>query len=260
LKSGFSKYHGTGNDFIMIDDRDESFPMDRQFLISQLCDRRFGIGADGLILIHEHPDLDFSMVYFNADGKEGSLCGNGGRCAVAFARELGMCDTTARFHAIDGVHDAELVRPDHIRLHMQPVTAVIRHEDHCLLDTGSPHYCLFASGLEKMDVVHSGRKIRYSKDFKKEGINVNFIQREGENLFVRTYERGVENETYSCGTGVVASAICAALWDKTDKTAFRIRTLGGELSVSFRQTGPAAFEDVVLEGPATFVFSGTLSK
>jgi diaminopimelate epimerase len=143
---------------------------------------------------------------------------------------------------------------------MQPVTAVIRHEDHCLLDTGSPHYCLFASGLEKMDVVHSGRKIRYSKDFKKEGINVNFIQREGENLFVRTYERGVENETYSCGTGVVASAICAALWDKTDKTAFRIRTLGGELSVSFRQTGPAAFEDVVLEGPATFVFSGTLSK
>lgn len=263
MESGFSKYHGTGNDFIMIDDRDETFPLDKQFFISHLCDRRFGIGADGLILIREHPDLDFRMVYFNADGKEGSLCGNGGRCAVAFAHKLGMCDASTRFQAIDGIHDAELVRPDHIRLHMPPVSGVTRHEDHCLLDTGSPHYCIFASGLDEMDVYHSGRKIRYGKDFNEEGINVNFIQQEAEKLFVRTYERGVENETYSCGTGVVASAICAALndkTDKTDKTAFRVRTLGGELSVTFRQKGPDTFEDIILEGPATFVFSGTLSK
>lgn len=263
MESGFSKYHGTGNDFIMIDDRDETFPLDKQFFIRHLCDRRFGIGADGLILIREHPDLDFHMVYFNADGKEGSLCGNGGRCAVAFAHKLGMCDASTRFQAIDGFHDAELVRPDHIRLHMQPVSGVTRHEDHCLLDTGSPHYCVFASGLDEMDVYHSGRKIRYGNDFNEEGINVNFIQQEAEKLFVRTYERGVENETYSCGTGVVASAICAALndkTDKTDKTAFRVRTLGGELSVTFRQTGPDTFEDIILEGPATYVFSGTLSK
>jgi len=260
LESGFSKYHGTGNDFIMIDDREKTFPLDKEFFISHLCDRRFGIGADGLILIREHPDLDFHMVYFNADGKEGSLCGNGGRCAVAFARKLGMCEARARFQAIDGVHDAELVRPDFIRLHMRTVSGVTRHEDHCLLDTGSPHYCVFVGGLEEMDVYHSGRKIRYGKDFKEEGINVNFIQQEPGNLFVRTYERGVENETYSCGTGVVASAICAALNDKTDKTAFRIRTLGGELSVTFQRTGPDTFEDIILEGPATFVFSGTLSK
>jgi diaminopimelate epimerase len=260
LVSGFSKYQGTGNDFIMIDDRDESFLKDQQFFISHLCDRRFGIGADGLILIREHPDLDFSMVYFNADGKEGSLCGNGGRCAVAFAHKLGMCAETTRFHAIDGAHDAELVRPDHIRLQMQPVKGVSRQEDHCILDTGSPHYCVFTLGLENMNVYDSGRKIRYSSPYKEEGINVNFIQREGENLFVRTYERGVENETYSCGTGVVASAICAALNDKTDKTAFRIRTLGGELSVSFRRTDPDTFDDIILEGPAKFVFSGSLSK
>jgi diaminopimelate epimerase len=143
---------------------------------------------------------------------------------------------------------------------MKAVSGITRHEDHCLLDTGSPHYCAFVDGLEEMDVYHSGRKIRYGKEFQEEGINVNFIQKEAENLFVRTYERGVENETYSCGTGVVASAICAALDDKTDKTAYRVRTLGGELSVSFRQTGPDTFEDIILEGPATFVFSGTLSK
>jgi diaminopimelate epimerase len=260
LESGFSKYHGTGNDFIMIDDRDESFPLDKYLFVSHLCDRRLGIGADGLILLRNHPDLDFRMIYFNADGREGSLCGNGGRCAVAFAYKLGMCGVTARFQAIDGVHDAEVVRPDHIRLHMQPVSVVKRYEDHCILDTGSPHFCTFTSGLEEMDVYGSGRRIRYSEAYKEEGINVNFIQQEAENLFVRTYERGVENETYSCGTGVVASAICAALNDKTDKTAFRIRTLGGELSVSFRRTGPDTFDDIILEGPATFVFSGTLSR
>ncbi len=260
MESGFSKYHGTGNDFIMIDDRDETFPMDKEFFISHLCDRRFGIGADGLILIREHPDLDFNMVYFNADGKEGSMCGNGGRCAVAFAHKLGMCDATAKFRAVDGVHEAELVRPDHVRLHMQPVSGVMRQKNHYLVDTGSPHYCLFAGGLKDMDVYHSGRMIRYSDDFKEQGINVNFIQKEAETLFVRTYERGVENETYSCGTGVVASAICAALHDKTDKTAFRVRTLGGELTVTFKKTGPDTFEDIILEGPATFVFSGTLSK
>jgi len=260
LESGFSKYHGTGNDFIMIDDRNESFPLDKHLFVSHLCDRRLGIGADGLILLRNHPDLDFRMIYFNADGREGSLCGNGGRCAVAFAYKLGMCGVTARFQATDGVHDAEVVRPDHIRLRMQPVSVVKRYEDHCILDTGSPHFCTFTSGLEEMDVYGSGRRIRYSEAYKEEGINVNFIQQEAENLFVRTYERGVENETYSCGTGVVASAICAALNDKTDKTAFRIRTLGGELSVSFRRTGPDTFDDIILEGPATFVFSGTLSK
>lgn len=244
----------------MIDDRGKSFPADKQFFISHLCERRFGIGADGLILIREHAELDFDMIYFNADGKEGTMCGNGGRCAVAFAHQLGMCGTYARFQAADGVHEAEIVRPDFIRLQMRRVTGISRHKDHCLLDTGSPHYCVFTSGLEEMNVYDSGRKIRYGKDFKKEGINVNFIEQEGDKLFVRTFERGVEDETFSCGTGVVASAICAALNDKTDKTAFRVRTLGGELSVTFRKAGPDTFEDIVLEGPAKYVYSGTLSR
>jgi diaminopimelate epimerase len=244
----------------MIDDREKSFPLDKSSFISHLCDRRFGIGADGLILIRHHPDLDFRMIYFNADGKEGTLCGNGGRCAVAFAYKLGMCNPETRFQAIDGEHAAALVRPDFIRLSMQPVSGISSYKDHCIVDTGSPHYCAFAGGLENMDVYQEGRRIRYSESFEKEGINVNFIQQEEGQLFVRTYERGVENETYSCGTGVVASAICAAMKDKTDKTAYRIRTLGGELSVSFQQTGPDRFDDIVLEGPAVYVFSGTLSS
>jgi diaminopimelate epimerase len=260
LESGFSKYHGTGNDFIMVDDRDESFPLEQQSLISQLCNRRFGIGADGLILIRSHPDLDFRMIYFNADGKEGTLCGNGGRCAAAFAHRLGLCDMQTRFQAADGEHRAELVRPDIVRLYMRTVSGIRREGDHCTLDTGSPHYCTFTTGLEALDVNGLGRKIRYSGTWREDGINVNFIQREGDHLFVRTYERGVEHETFSCGTGVVASAICAALSESNDKTAYQIRTLGGELSVSFQQTGPEKFEDIILSGPATYVFSGTLSR
>jgi diaminopimelate epimerase len=250
----------------MIDDRNESFPDDRPSLISHLCDRRLGIGADGLILIRNHPYLDFNMVYFNADGREGTLCGNGGRCAVAFAHKLGICDTDVRFQAIDGDHDATVVNPGLVRLHMQAVSGISGKEGHFILDTGSPHYCTFRTELETLDVFKAGRKIRYSKAFEPDGINVNFIQRDGEQLFVRTYERGVENETYSCGTGVVAAAICTARQDKndkngkTDKTSFRIRTLGGELSVSFRRTGPDAFDDIVLEGPAICVFNGTLSE
>jgi diaminopimelate epimerase len=244
----------------MVDDRDESFPLEQQSLISQLCNRRFGIGADGLILIRHHRDLDFRMIYFNADGKEGTLCGNGGRCATAFAHRLGLCDTHTRFQAIDGVHTAELVKPDFVRLHMQSVSGIHREDDHFILDTGSPHYCTFTSRLEALDVNALGRKIRYGKTYQEDGINVNFIQLEGDTLFVRTYERGVEQETFSCGTGVVASAICAALSGGTDKKAYRIRTLGGELSVSFQQTGPDIFEDIILEGPATYVFSGTLSR
>jgi diaminopimelate epimerase len=142
---------------------------------------------------------------------------------------------------------------------MQAVSGITSHEDHCILDTGSPHYCTFKTELEVLDVFEEGRKIRYHQAFEPDGINVNFIQQEADQLFVRTYERGVENETYSCGTGVVASAICAARRNETDKTSFRIRTLGGELSVSFRRTGPDAFDDIILEGPATYVFTGTFS-
>jgi diaminopimelate epimerase len=162
--------------------------------------------------------------------------------------------------AIDGDHAAEVIHPGHIRLQMRPVSGISREADHCILDTGSPHYCTFTSGLEEMDVYRQGRSIRYSEAYQEKGINVNFIQLEGEDLFVRTYERGVEDETLSCGTGVVASAICAALHAGADKTAYRIRTRGGDLSVSFRRTGPDTFEDISLEGPATFVFSGTFSS
>ncbi|MFC2115496.1 diaminopimelate epimerase [Bacteroidota bacterium] len=254
----FYKYHGTGNDFILIDDRASSFPEKNHELIRRLCERRFGIGADGLILVRRHPDMDFSMVYFNSDGREGSMCGNGGRCAVAFAFRLGICGRATTFMAIDGTHVAKVVKPDHIQLKMQSVNDIRIKPDHYELDTGSPHYVTFVEKLQDMDVYALGRKIRQSNAFKAEGINVNFVEQGKDSLSVRTYERGVENETWSCGTGVVATAICAALKEQSEKSEYRIQTKGGELRISFRKEKENEFRNIILEGPAEFVYQGTL--
>ncbi len=252
----FYKYHGTGNDFILIDDRSSSFPAERHELIRRLCERRFGIGADGLILICSHDDMDFRMVYFNSDGKEGSMCGNGGRCAVAFAFRTGICGRSTSFLAVDGTHVAKVVRPDHIQLKMQSVSNIRIKPDHYELDSGSPHYVTFVDKLEALDVYKMGRKIRQSNAFRAEGINVNFVEHRQDKLYVRTYERGVENETLSCGTGVVATALCAAMRDQSEKSEYRIHTRGGELGVSFRQEGENSFRNIILEGPAEFVYQG----
>ena len=258
MKAEFSKYHGTGNDFIMIDDRTLFFPAENPELIRHLCDRRFGIGADGLILIRDHGTLDFRMVYFNSDGREGSMCGNGGRCAVAFAFHLGMASEQPVFEAIDGIHEATLVDRENIQLKMQDVKGVREMDDHFLLDTGSPHYVKFLDDIESLDVIREGRAIRNSETFKKDGVNVNFTQSGKDGLYVRTYERGVENETLSCGTGVVAAAICDGIRTGSDKSAFSIKTRGGQLKVSFQSTGPSTFQNIILEGPATYVFKGSI--
>jgi diaminopimelate epimerase len=253
----FHKYHGTGNDFILISDPSSGFPGDNVELIRHLCERRFGIGADGLILIRKYPDMDFRMVYYNADGREGSMCGNGGRCAVAFAYRMGLCGEASTFMAADGTHLAKIIDPDHIQLKLRSVSDVRVLSDHYELDTGSPHYVTFVKAVEEVDVYTLGRRIRLSNAFRAKGINVNFVEQEPGRIFVRTYERGVENETWSCGTGVVASAICAAMRHPSEPSGYQVRTRGGDLHVSFRREGENQFRNIILEGPAEFVYQGS---
>jgi diaminopimelate epimerase len=253
----FKKYQGTGNDFILIDARKSKFSSLAPEKITFLCDRRFGIGADGLILIRLHPDYDFSMIYYNSDGNEGTMCGNAGRCAVAFARKTGMIRDYARFEAADGFHEG-WINKNIVKLTIQPVDGIKILDDHYELNTGSPHYVKFVKNAEKTDVRNEGPAIRYSNAYREKGINVNFVSPYKDGIFVRTYERGVENETLSCGTGIVASAICAAINSKSDKNSYTIYTRGGILQVSFTRTGENRYEKIILEGPVGFVFEGNV--
>lgn len=257
MRLHFNKYQGAGNDFIIIDNRVNLFDHENHELISKLCDRRFGIGADGLMLLQDHDKSDFRMIYYNSDGYEGSLCGNGGRCITAFANQLGIIGKYARFMASDGIHEAEVVNPGHIRLKMANIEHIESEGKFYFLNTGSPHYVEFTKNLKDKDVFRDGREIRYNDRFQKEGTNVNFVEIENEGLFVRTYERGVENETFACGTGIVASAICAALVNESDKSSFPVRALGGDLLVSFERDNNT-FHNIWLEGPAEFVYSGDI--
>lgn len=254
----FFKYQGTGNDFILIDDRSKTFPAANQALIEQLCHRRFGIGADGLILLQNDPDYDFRMVYFNADGAEGSMCGNGGRCIVRFAHDLGMFEQETWFIAVDGEHTA-VVDDENISLKMSPVSGSEDRNGLTFLNTGSPHVVLFVDDLESLDVVAEGRTIRYSDQFKPRGTNVNFAQVMADNtVFVRTYERGVEDETYSCGTGVTAVALVAHQ-QLALTSPVGIKTIGGNLRVSFKQLADGQFDAINLIGPAKRVFAGRIT-
>lgn len=254
----FFKYQGTGNDFILIDDRSKTFPAANQALIEQLCHRRFGIGADGLILLQNDPDYDFRMVYFNADGAEGSMCGNGGRCIVRFAHDLGMFEQETQFIAVDGEHTA-VVDDENISLKMSPVSGSEDRNGLTFLNTGSPHVVLFVDDLESLDVVAEGRTIRYSDQFKPRGTNVNFAQVMADNtVFVRTYERGVEDETYSCGTGVTAVALVAHQ-QLALTSPVGIKTIGGNLRVSFKQLADGQFDAINLIGPAKRVFAGRIT-
>ncbi len=264
----FYKYQGTGNDFIMIDDRDALFPVENTTLVAHLCDRRFGIGADGLILLQNHPDHSFYMKYYNADGNESSMCGNGGRCIAAFAAQLGVITETTRFFAIDGPHDS-IIQPEEkgsrfVKLKMKAVDEVNkRSAGTYVLNTGSPHYVHFTEqNLIELNVVPEAKQIRYNDEFAAQGINVNFVHETGEtSIAIRTYERGVEDETLSCGTGVTAAALSLALRKKLPSGNYliNVKTMGGDLRVSYDFDAEAlAFTNVWLQGPATFVFKGSV--
>lgn len=250
----FNKYQGAGNDFIIIDNRKGEFSPSDNETIRNLCDRRFGIGADGLILISELKGFDFEMKYFNSDGFEGTMCGNGGRCASAFAIRNGITGNDLVFKTIDGVHQS-FNSGGIIRLQMNDVKDANLVNGSWFINTGSPHYVLFTKDVAQTDVNGEGRKYRWAKEFQPGGTNVNFVEIEPDGLFVRTFERGVEEETLACGTGVTASAIASVLSGHFDTTPVRIRTRGGNLSVEF-SVRDKLITDVWLSGPATFVFEG----
>ena len=249
----FHKYQGTGNDFVMIDNRELVFDRNDLESVSRLCDRRFGIGADGVILIEHDQEVDFEMVYFNPDGSQ-SLCGNGSRCAVMYANSLGIIEDTTTFKAIDGVHEAQ-IEGDQVHLLMHDVSEYEQQGTDHVIDTGSPHYIRYVSEVDALDVVEEGRQIRYSEQYKAEGINVNFIDRTDDNSAkIRTYERGVENETFSCGTGCTAAALSLAL--NGAESPVSLKAVGGNLQVAFEKQEDT-FKNVYLIGPAQKVFEGT---
>lgn len=257
-KLPFFKYEGTGNDFVLIDQRDQQY-LSRQdtALIERICDRKFGIGADGLILLQHVDGYDFEMIYFNADGQESTMCGNGGRCIAAFAQYLGIIEGTCSFLAIDGPHEAN-INGEWVELKMKDVEDVEHGDGNFILNTGSPHYVVFVEDLSDMNIVESGQVIRYSDRFKKEGINVNFVERKSNGIEVATYERGVENETLSCGTGVTAAALSFALslGSNSKISEVPISTKGGSLMVRFQHKGENSFENIWLCGPARLVYQG----
>lgn len=251
----FYKYQGTGNDFVMIDNRNDNFPKDNTKLIKHLCDRRFGIGGDGLILLENDDFSDFKMLYHNADGNESTMCGNGGRCIVAFAHFLDIFEDKTSFSAIDGLHEAEF-KNGIVKLKMIDVEGIKILNNAYEINTGSPHYVQYVEDVENYDVYHNGNKIRNSHTYKEEGINVNFVSElPNDKLFVRTYERGVEDETYSCGTGVTAAAL--TFMQNKHLNSVRVKVLGGELKVYAKFT-EANISNIWLEGPAKQVFTGNI--
>jgi diaminopimelate epimerase len=251
----FHKYQATGNDFVIIDNRETKFSFTNE-QVARICHPKFGIGADGLMLIENHPSLNFHLEYFNSDGSK-SLCGNGCRAAVQFASQLGLVNGKASFTAFDGAHAAEILPSGNIRLKMGDVSEVKNIGPDFFIHTGSPHFIRFVTDIENYPVFEEGKKIRYSADYKPGGTNVNFVELRNENtIFVRTYERGVENETLSCGTGVTAAALAASI--KGYRSLVKIKSLGGDLSVEFKSSQSGTFQDIYLIGPAKMVFKGQL--
>jgi diaminopimelate epimerase len=252
----FNKYQGAGNDFVIIDNRRGFFNPGKSDLVRILCDRRFGVGADGLMLISNAEHTDYEMKYFNSDGLEGSMCGNGGRCSAAFAIRNGIAGKKLSFKAVDGIHNA-ISEEGIIRLSMNDVNDPQMINGSYFINTGSPHYVIFRKNIDDTDVNTEGRKIRWSDEFAPGGTNVNFVEIHENGIYVRTFERGVEEETLSCGTGVTASAIVSVLAGHFDTHTIPVKTRGGNLSVSFKVAG-RQISAIWLSGPATFVYSGEI--
>jgi diaminopimelate epimerase len=254
----FYKYQGTGNDFIIMDNRDKSYDALTRQQVAFLCDRRFGIGADGLMLLNTFPGYDFEMKYYNSDGRESTMCGNGGRCLTQFAYDIGIDKTTFLFQAIDGPHEANINENGVVALKMNDVNEIRYERGDYIVNTGSPHFVQFTNDVMHLDVYKKGKEIRYNKEFEKEGINVNFVEQTEltDRIIVRTYERGVEDETFSCGTGVTAAALVSAHND-SGFNRVEVKTKGGLLSVEYEKKGDT-FKNIWLNGPALKVFKGTI--
>ena len=255
----FHKYHGTGNDFILVDGRFASQHMSTR-QIARLCDRHFGIGADGLIILDEAKGYDFRMTYYNSDGNESTMCGNGGRCIVAFADFLSLIENEAHFLAIDGAHEARILARGldsyHISLRMNDVASIVKWNEDIVTNTGSPHLVRFVDSLEIEDIKAMARPLRYHVDFAPVGINVNFVMELPDGIRMRTYERGVEDETLSCGTGATASALAYAFKKKITSGIIPVQSPGGDLQVKFKALPGGGYTDIWLEGPAVRVFEG----
>lgn len=254
MRITFYKYQGTGNDFIILNNLQKEYSLTTE-QIHALCNRRFGIGADGLMLLNSSLQHDFEMEYYNADGHKSSMCGNGGRCLVKFAAKQGLRKSKYIFTATDGLHEATLEDDGWVYLKMKDVHRITRIYNDSVLDTGSPHYVHLATNVRHIDICKEGKEIRYSDAYKHEGINVNFVEEEDNEIFVRTYERGVENETLSCGTGVTAAALIFA-HNETGFNRVNVNTPGGKLAVEFDKIDDDCFENIWLCGPAEFVYEG----
>ncbi len=253
----FYKYQGTGNDFVIVDNREVNHSTLSQEKIHRICDRRFGIGADGFMLLNNKAGYDFEMIYYNADGHEGSMCGNGGRCIVQFAHDIGIDRNNFKFLAVDGEHLAD-IEDGLVSLKMSDVGHIDQFDTYAVLNTGSPHYVKQVTNLAGMDVFTEGRNIRYNDEFKEKGINVNFVELLNNGaLKVRTYERGVENETFSCGTGVTAAAL-VFYQQETGTNSIDIEVLGGKLNVSYNRNADGSYDNIWLKGPALKVFEGSV--
>ena len=258
MKLTFFKYQGTGNDFILVDNRKNEISLTIGQILD-LCDRRFGIGADGLMLLNEKAGYDFEMKYFNADGNEGSMCGNGARCMIKFVYHLGIHREMYKFLAVDGTHEAEIGTDGIVSLKMKDVRTIKKFHSDFIVDTGSPHYIKMVPHVSDLDVYKKGYEIRHSKEFEDEGINVNFVEQtdEPDKIIVRTYERGVEDETLSCGTGVTAAAL-VCYHNENGFNEVEVKTSGGLLTVEFDRVDEDRFENIWLCGPAERVFEGTV--
>lgn len=253
----FNKYQGAGNDFIIIDNREGKFNPSNEILINRLCDRRFGIGADGLILISGSSSADFEMRYYNSDGKLGSMCGNGGRCTAHFAKKWKIAGSKQKFTAFDGIHMAE-VDNDTVRLQMADINEYKIIDGSYFINTGSPHYVVFTTEIDQINVNEEGKRLRWSPKFSPGGTNVNFVEVNKDGLYLRTFERGVEEETLACGTGVTASAIASVLKGHFDTGSVNVKARGGNLKVEFT-VNDGKVKNVWLTGPATFVFEGVIT-
>ncbi len=253
----FYKYHGTGNDFIIIDKiRNKNIVLNEN-MIKTMCNRKLGIGADGLMTISASDNCDFKMKYYNSDGNEGSMCGNGGRCIVSYARTHNIINTSETyFEAVDGIHKA-FIEKDIVKLKMRDVHKVNEYNDGYFLNTGSPHFVKITDNINAINIEEHGKKLRNDKRFAPEGTNVNFVEINNSGTVCATYERGVEKETLSCGTGVVATAVALTLNRPQGEYSSKITTKGGTLKIIFNKHGNN-FTDIWLEAETKFVFEGKI--